>query len=295
MSKQVKEQELDETETELSEDLDLNDEELNLEDDSDNGVPTSKDETKTEPEGKKAEPKPEAKAKPDELAKAEQMVQQERANARKAREQAERLEQNQTHLSQQWEAAQKELAELKAAIVAKKEERKALDPETATSAQLIGEIEGLHGQLADQKKRADKLESDLTRAEKAREEAAKADAQLSVQEQILSDVEDTLADTLGGSWEQYRVDAIKEADRRVEVGEVDRPTTIKAGQKLMLLCYKEVKLNSSETKVKTTKVRSDNGRSGVSLPSVKDIKPGSLNSVRDQLSKKPSLWRANAS
>ncbi len=173
MSKQVKEQELDETETELSEDLDLNDEELNLEDDSDNGVPTSKDETKTEPEGKKAEPKPEAKAKPDELAKAEQMVQQERANARKAREQAERLEQNQTHLSQQWEAAQKELAELKAAIVAKKEERKALDPETATSAQLIGEIEGLHGQLADQKKRADKLESDLTRAEKAREEALK--------------------------------------------------------------------------------------------------------------------------
>jgi hypothetical protein len=232
---------------------------------------------------------------PDVDPKIKQQIDQERANAKRAREalDAERAEKEQ--LAEQVAGLQSQLGavqnQLKEQLTTKEYKDLAnLDPDATEVPDLVRAHQALTQKAAILETRAQKAEQyilDQQQRERAAEELRRRDAQ---SEEIYADCDDEFG-------AQYRNAAIKLADQKVQDGEVELPRTVVQGARLMRHCYKEVSEGAKpkEDKKKSS-VPTDTGLRGLSVTDIqesKEFKPGSLDEVAKDMASKMKTGKWN--
>lgn len=232
---------------------------------------------------------------PEMDAKTKQQIDQERANARRAREalDAERAEKEQ--LAEQVAGFQAQIGslqnQLKEQLTAKEyKELGNLDPDATDVPDLVKAFQKSTAKVAELEQRATRAEQyilDREQRERVSEEQRRREAQ---SEEIYADCDDEFG-------AQYRNAAIKLADQKVQDGEVEQPRTVIQGARLMRRCYKEASEGAKpkEDKKKSA-VPTDTGLRGLSVTDIresKEFKPGTLDEVAKDVANKMKAGKWN--
>lgn len=234
-----------------------------------------------------------------------QMLDQERANTRRAREELESLTEAFEAASEELQSVKDELAGLKTANEAEKRKLETqqqrledMDPQYVDE-KVIRNMKVLEQQLRDQQARFDTREAELnariqelttkaTTYEQERAEQLEERRKTEVREAILSRVEKSLERQGIKGAGKYRTEAHKLADELVDSGEVKQPKNVIDALDLMEDCYLKVRAKHEKGKDKTVSV--DTGRSGITPPGEPQRKSGSLDEVAADMLKDQS-WR----
>ncbi len=216
-----------------------------------------------------------AEEKQQEYDKAQQQIDQERANARKAKEKADELDRKNAELEDQVKSTREQLEEMNERL-----NRKTIDPDVADIPEIANFSKGLQEQLAQQNAELKRMKEETERLKVAEASKAKEAEVASLQERILCDCDEEFGP-------KFRNEALKLADEKCDKGEEVAPTTPLDGYKLMRKCYQEI-TKKHETKKPSTP--SDSG--GQTVPVESGIKPGSRQDVLKQMMKNPKSWRA---
>lgn len=223
----------------------------------------SEEQTKQPPDEK-------GKSKDTEYEKQQQQLDQERANNRRLREALETATGERDELQEQLTGLQGEVADLKGQIkqhvTAKEYQDLAnLDPETTDVPDLVKALQanlkktqGLEELLVAQQKR-------IQAFEQRDEQAQQVKAKNATVEAILQHCDEQYG-------AKYRNDAYAMANDLVENGEVEQPSNVLEGVKLMERCYREVKAKDKPKETHETKktVPTDTGLRGLSLSQIED-------------------------
>jgi len=238
----------------------------------------------------------------------QQQIDQERANARKAREELTSLTELYETTNERAETLEKELAEMRQSQEREKSQLEAerqaeqdklddMDPDLVDP-KVINNIRAIEKRLEKQRNDFQQEKSELLGkitelSQKASEyENERAELQQKQQhdktvESVLNRVEASLKRQKVTTPGQYRTEAIKLADDLVDKGEVKKPNDVVAAIDLMEDCY--LKVISKHQKKKGVSV--DGGTSGASPASgKKEKKTGSLDDVAADMLKDKS-WK----
>lgn len=226
-------------------------------------------------------------AKQAEYDKAQQQIDQERANARRAREALEEAESEKEQMSEQLATVQGQMADLqkqlKEQLTAKEYKDLAnLDPDTTDVPDLVKAFQvqsaKLHELARENAEMKEYLTSLRTRDQQAQQQAAHAQ----MEEEIYSACDKDFGP-------QHRNDAIKLADQWVNEGAVDRPVTPVQGLMLMQRAYRETAKRVAPKPEPKKSVPTDTGLRGLSVTDLKDheqFKAGPLDEVAADMRKK---------
>lgn len=219
--------------------------------------------------------------------KTQQQLDQERANARRAREALEEVQSERAELVDQLAHVRTELSDVKSKLQGEltKKEYTALadlDPDTTDVPDVVRAFQSMTQKVA-------KLESELAEANgfiktvKDREQQTQQiHARNAMEEEIYSACD-------GEYGAQYRNDAIKLADKKVSEGLVDAPKSQVQGLLLMRKCYAEIAAKKAKPAPKEKTVATDTGlrgRSYETLSESEDFKTGTVGDVRADMAKK---------
>ena len=238
----------------------MSDEEIKDEEVKDEQVDTVKEET----------------VKKSEYDKTQQQIDQERANARKARERAEQAERQSHALKQELDRTKEQLDE----INEKLNRPPAIDEDAADIPDLVKYAKTLEETIRQHEKDMKVLKAAAEQSRQQASQAAVEKESARLQEQILTDCDEEFG-------AKFRNEALKMADSLVEKGEVELPKSPLDGYKLMRKCYQKI---ASSTK-KAPATATDSG--GSVVPADSGIKPGSRQEVLKQM-KKNHGWRSRA-
>jgi len=228
-----------------------------------------------------------------------QMIDFEKANARKAREELATMTEAFEEASERTEQLQRELAQLKTSndaeqrkLQVEQQKLEEMDPDLVDQ-KVIKNIQQLQQQIRDQETKFQSEKTELvsqltdlrTKAgtyEQERAATLEERRRAEVREKVLSRVERSLDRQGIKAAGKYRTEAHKLADEMVDSGQVPQPKDVIDGIELMETCYLKVHAKHSKGKDKTVSV--DTGKSGVAVTSAKSgLKPGSLDDVYDQM------------
>lgn len=237
-----------------------------------------------------------------------QMLDQERANARRAREELASVSELYEQANERAESFERELEEIKSTYekdkakleAAQQEEQDKLDemdPDIVDE-KVIKNIKVIENKLKRQSEKFEKEKADLlsriqslstktSQYEKEQAEIKKKAEREKAIESVLSRVEKSLQMHNVKTPGQYRTEAMKMADDMVDKGECKKPENILEGVELMEKCYLLV-IEQQQKKKGVSSV--DDGKSGLT-PGAKakdEIKPGSLSEVKAQMLKNKS-------
>jgi len=230
----------------------------------------------------------------------QQLIDQERANARRAREQAAEMADALGQANEKLSQLESRFDQLSAAnedkktqLEAEKQKLEDMDPDLVDSS-VRRNIASLEKRLQEQeanfrqkeaqfqkhiKAISDKAES----LEQERQQSADEQRRAQVRERVLTRVEKSLARQGVKGAAKFRSEALKLADDLVDTGKVKQPADPIEAVELMEDCYLQVK---DKHEKKKSSVSSDTGKSGPSSTGSKSgIKPGSLDEVYDQMLK----------
>jgi Rad3-related DNA helicase len=219
-----------------------------------------------------------------EYTKEQQMIDQEKANAKRAREEAAALRQQLADQQAQSTELRKQFNDLSAQVNAGKSVADALpeiDPENASVADLAGAIKKASQIIADQAKELATLKNT---ARTYAEESAADKAARRAKEQadaVLNEVCDELEKEFGAGYRNEAITLMKQKNE--ELGTPSNPA--KAALRLRD-CYREIK--TQKDKNKGSKVNTDTGGGGY-RPDMgqKPLKKGSLDDVAAQVAARP--------
>lgn len=253
---------------------------------------------KGEPDKGKTPAAPEDKAKQEAEAKAKQQIDQERANAKRAREALEETRAENEQLVEELQSVRGELTslkgQLKETLTAKEYKELAdLDPEATDVPDLVKAFqkttEKIHALELQNAKMQQFIESEQGR----QRTSAAQNAQRATEEEIYS-----LCDEEFGA--QFRTEAIRRADEMVDSGEVAQPKTVAQGIRLMRKAYAEVAGKHKPKEEPPKKhVPTDTGLRGLSVTDLEDseeFKSGPLDEVRKDMANKMKAgkWKRDA-
>ncbi len=230
----------------------------------------------------------------------QQLIDQERANARRAREQAaemaDALEQANEKISQlesRFDQISAANDDRRAQLEAEKQRLEDMDPELV-DASVRKNIASLEKRLQEQEAAFKQKEAEFQKHIKAisdkaetleneRRQSAEEQRRAQVREKVLSRVENSLSRQGIKGAAKFRSEALKLADDLVDTGKVKQPSDPIEAVELMEDCYLQVR---DKHEKKKSSVSSDTGRSGPGASGSKSgIKPGSLDEVYDQMLK----------
>lgn len=234
----------------------------------------------------------------------QQQLDQERANARRAREElaamTERYEQVQeeanakiSQLEDRFEQLSQANDEKRASLEAEKQRLEDMDPDMV-DASVRKNIASLQKQLAEQAANFARREAEFNKhisalsqkaeaLEQERQQSAEDARHKKAVESVLTRVENSLTKMGIKGAAKYRSEAMKLADELVDSGQVKRPTDVIEGVELMEDCYLKVRERHEKKK---SPVSSDTGKSGPGTSGSKSgLKPGTLDEVYDQMLK----------
>lgn len=249
-----------------------------------------------EPKGS-AEKDKTKQAEETDIAKTRQQLDQERANARKAREARETAEAERDEMAQRLTETNTRLSELEARL---KDQLTAkeyaglenLDPETTDVPELVKAFQRAAARVQALEQRAQKAETFIENVAKRDQEQRRTSEQRMLEEKVYS-----RCDAKFGA--QYRNDAIALADELVTSGDVEKPADIFGGIELMERCYEETAAKKAKPKEKKKEVVTDTGLRGLSVTDIEDseeFKPGTTDAVKADMLKKmrAGKWRKDA-
>lgn len=223
-----------------------------------------------------------------------QMADQERANARKAREETQVAQDAFEEASERATKLERELVGLKAANDAEKQKLHTqqqkledMDPDLV-DAKVIKNIQQLEQRLRDQDSLFQQQKSELLGQlkelsgkaqtyEQERQTAMERERHDKTVEGVLSTVEKSLKRHGIAGAEKYRTEALKLADELVDSGQAERPNDPFSAVDFMEDCYLKVKDKYDKGKSKTVSV--DTGKSGVGPVAKTKRKTGSLDEI----------------
>jgi len=215
-----------------------------------------------------------------------QMIEFERGNARRAREELNTVSQAYQQATDQLEALKAEVEELKTEKKTAKLEE--MDPEMADE-KVIKNIKLIENRLSEKEKAITEMSKKIADYEKQQEAQQRQTANEQAKLDVYTTVEDMFADFGVKNAVRFRNDAIKLADDLVDSGEKMQPTTFKQAVKLMKECYLQVKEKADKSsKKKTVSVDTGKGGTGSTGDNNTGIKPGPLKDVAAQMLKNRS-------
>lgn len=267
-------------------DVDIQEQDLNLDEEQQANV-TDAAETEETGEAKEAQSK-------EDWDRTRQDLDFERANARKARAEAETLTEALEEANAKMSQLEEQLAELQQTRQEQQDKLDEMDPEYVHEG-VAKNIQSLNRRLQEKAEQLEAIQKKVTQYE---EQQAKAEAQRR-QEQVRASVFDTVEMALSEAGikgaGKYRNEANKLADRLVDTGEDSQPRTVADAVKLMTKCYLRIKQEQDKnTKSKSASVSVDTGKSGATPAATAKtgtgIKPGRLADVKAQMLKDKS-WK----
>ena len=240
--------------------------------------------------GSKSEEPSEDETKQQDYEKHQQALDQERANAKKARQRATEAEARAEKVGGQLQAVQDEMDLLKKELkgeLSKKEfaDVLKLDPDTTDVPEMVAAFQRLGQEVIDTKKKLTDYDDYIATQQKQSRTKAQTKQHETMVEQILS-----FCDEEYGA--QYRNEAMAQADVLVADGDVTAPADYDGGIRLMRKAYKAVlKKHAAEKKPAQEKktVPTDTGlrnASPLELIDSEEFKGGSIDEVRKDMSKK---------
>ena len=216
-----------------------------------------------------------------EYTREQQRADQEAANARRARDEAQQYKSQLESMQQEQASLQGKLEELQA----KAEDRDLpnLDPEQfeGSDRTLVEAIKALEIQLKHSNQKIGKLEKTKDDLLAERREQESRDARSRNYNELLEDLDEEYG-------AQYRNDAVKAFTTLAKKGEVPQNNSAKAAR-LMEKCYKQAVKDAAEKKGKGGEdILRDTGAGGggPSMGGTLKLKPGSLEEVSAQITKK---------
>lgn len=208
-----------------------------------------------------------------------QQLDQERANARRAREELATITSAYEQSTSQIEQLKQDMANIQAAKETEKDKLEDMDPEMADE-KVINNIRRLDQRLAGKEKQLDEALKKIQAYEQQQQEAEQQKANARAKEAVLLTVEKTLKKMGVSGAAKYRNEANSLADELVDSGQRVKPNTFTEAIDLMTDCYLQIK--DKAKKKKTVSV--DTGRAGAGVTGKKSgIKPGTLDNVREQM------------
>jgi len=256
-------------------------------------------ETKTEDTQEQgSESAPEAKGsetkQPAEYEKTQQQLDQERANRKRIQSAYDQAQAEKEQLVEQVNSLQGQLGELQAQLkqaLTKKEfqDLATLDPDTTDVPSLVQKFQAMTAKVAALEDRSAKAEAALAQRSRKEQEDAQANAHRAMEEEVYS-----MLDEEYGA--QFRNEAIKLSDQWIDDHEVDQPTTLPQGIKLLRKAYAEVARKHAKPAPAREKVSTDNGLRGLShaeLLDEEEFKPGTNEQVKADMLKrmKAGKWK----
>lgn len=232
-----------------------------------------------------------------------QMLDQERANTRRAREELASVSEAYDEANERLGQLEQELEQLKTANEAEKHKLETqqqrledMDPELVDG-KVIANIRKLEQQLKDQESQFQQQKTQLltqlkelsnkaTTYEQQQAATAEEQRRVKVRENVLNRVEKSLERHGIGAAAKYRTEALKLADELVDSGQVKQPQDVIEAVELMEDCYLKIKAKHDKGKGKTVSV--DTGKSGVTAPSGTARKSGTLDEIADDMLKDKS-------
>ena len=214
-----------------------------------------------------------------------QMIEFERSNARRAREEVSTLtsayEQSNTQINQ----LKAEIAEIKDAKETEKQKLETMDPDLADD-KVIKNIQLIEERLTAKEQQISAMSKKIDDYEKQQADAQAKTANEQTKASVFKSVESSMAklDIPGAA--KYRNEAVKLADELVDSGQRKQPKTFDEAIDLMTDCYLQVK-KGQKTK---DSVSVDTGKGGTTASGKKTggIKPGKIEDVRAQMLKDQS-------
>lgn len=224
-----------------------------------------------------------------EYTKDQQALDFEKGNAARARQQVETITEAYDGATAKVGELEKELESLKVVKDREQDKLDEMDPDIVDQ-KVIKNIELLQKRMDAKDAKITELMGKASQYEQERADAQATTRQSEARENVLTSVESSLKRHGIDSPGQYRNEALKLADEKVDTGEVKQPTESLEAIGLMEECYLEVKIKHEE-KAKTVSV--DGGKSGAAPGTkVESRKTGTLDEIyTDMLSDKS--WKSD--
>jgi DNA repair exonuclease SbcCD ATPase subunit len=250
------------------------------------------------PEAKKADDEDKTKQ-DDEVAKHKQMADQERANARRAREALDEARAEKEQLVEELAGVRGEMqqvqSQLKELLTTKEYKDLAnLDPETTDVPDLVKAFQAATSKIA----KLEQTNAEMTAFIQEQKSRQQTDRAQTARNQMLEEIYNACDEEFGA---RFRSAAILRADEMVANAEADAPKTVVQGLRLMRKAYAEVagKHKAAQTPAKKKTVPTDTGLRGLSVTDLEDsdeFKPGTLDEVAADMKKKmkAGTWNRKA-
>jgi chromosome segregation ATPase len=214
-----------------------------------------------------------------------QMIEFERSNARRAREELTTLSTAYEQSNQQIEQLKAELEEIKQDKKAETQKLEEMDPDMVDD-KVANNIRLVNQRLSEKEQQIDQMAKKIDAYEKLQAEAQAKSANEQAKIDVYTTVEEFLDDMGVKGAAKFRNAAAKLADDLVDSGEKSQPQTFKQAVKLMRECYLQVK--DSKTSRNSVSVDTGKGGAGASGKKAGGIKPGKIEDVRAQMLKDQS-------
>ncbi len=240
-------------------------------------------EKEEETEEKEEEEKSEEKDKWD---KDKQMIEFERANARRAREELSTIQTAYSQANEQLNQLKQEITSLKHE---KKEEANKLEDmdEDMVDKAVSKNIRLIENRLREKEKQVDDILKKISQYEESQAENQRKESNEQAKQAVFRTTEKTLARAGIKNMAKYRSAANELANHLVDIGQVIQPQNFEEAVDLMADCYLKVKERAEKKIKKKGSVSVDTGKGGVGGTRKKEtgIKPGKLKDVKAQMLK----------